>query len=109
MNRDRFLTFHGMDARRWAARFGLEQFTVPCSACGAERTTTIPIACGELRGFIAPWCDCGSDDRPYCFVNLGASPFSRVRRRATPPVASAKSRRDRGHLHVTLLRRRLLD
>lgn len=68
LNRDRFLLFLGMDERRWATRYGLEQFVVPCSSCGADLTTSVPFAFEMLRGFIAPRCTCGSEDTPYCFV-----------------------------------------
>jgi len=69
MNRSRFMIVaHGVSAKRWIQRYGLEPFTVPCTDCGALLTTSIPIAYRQLRGLITPQCSCGSSDRPYCFV-----------------------------------------
>jgi hypothetical protein len=69
LNRDSFFVVHGADPKRWCARYGLEPFTIPCNArCGRDVTTSIPFVRGELRGLIAPVCECGCIDTPYCAV-----------------------------------------
>jgi hypothetical protein len=74
MYREKFLKFHGVDSKAWARRHGIEPATADCYHCGAELTTTIPIACQvegkKLYGLIAPTCACGSEDTPYCIVGL---------------------------------------
>jgi hypothetical protein len=65
---EKFLMVYGQNAESWANRFGLEPFTHPCYACGAELRTTQPFFCGELRGLIARRCSCGDAWPPYCVV-----------------------------------------
>lgn len=67
---DSFLVLHGGDPERWARRHGIEPLTTPCEACGSPKTTTIPIARGELRGLLAPRCGCGDPSDTYCVVGL---------------------------------------
>lgn len=62
------LIAHGFNPLRWAKRWGLKPFTYPCFKCGDAATTTIPFACNDLRGLIAPTCRCGHDRPPYCVV-----------------------------------------
>ena len=68
LSRSRFLVIHGADPQRWARRWDLEQYTRPCSRCGAMLTTSIPFASGTLRGLKAPPCECGNERTPYCVV-----------------------------------------
>lgn len=68
MTRDHFLLVHGQDPDEWARRYGIEPFTHPCSRCDAPLTTTVPFACGSLRGLLAPACSCGNTQTPYCVV-----------------------------------------
>lgn len=68
MNRSRFLVVLGANAARWAARYGIEPFSQPCSKCGALLTTSVPFACDSLRGLLAPRCECGNEQTPYCVV-----------------------------------------
>lgn len=68
ITRNQFLLVLGEDASAWAARFGIEPYEHPCDVCGAPMRTTIPCASGELRGLIAPVCECGNVDVPYCVV-----------------------------------------
>jgi hypothetical protein len=56
------------DPKEWARRYDIEPFTHPCHCCGAELTTTIPIASRTLRGMSAPNCDCGNARPPICLV-----------------------------------------
>ncbi len=76
MNRDRFLRVLGADPQRWMQRYDLQPFSSPCSGCGAERTVSIPIASGKLRGLIAPLCSCGSLDAPYCWMSTQGDSLS---------------------------------
>jgi hypothetical protein len=68
LNRNRFLFLFGVDRKRWATRYDLEEFSHPCLMCGAELSTTIPFVYGTLRGLIAPQCVCGHTGTPYCVV-----------------------------------------
>jgi hypothetical protein len=68
MDRERFLIAFGVDANRWAARYGIEPFSHPCIECGAALTTTLPFAQGTLRGLVAPQCECGNKNTPYELV-----------------------------------------
>lgn len=68
LNRSRFLTIYGVTAEAWAERHDLESFTHPCPECGADCTTTIPFASGQLRGLMSPPCACGNERTPYCVV-----------------------------------------
>lgn len=68
-DRDRFMKVLGGDPAKWANRYGIEPFTHPCRECGLYFTTSIPIARGTLRGLIAPVCECGNADTPYCVVS----------------------------------------
>lgn len=68
MNSARLLSVLGADPEKWAAKFGLEPFSAPCSECGSILTTTIPCARGQLRGLRAPTCECGNKRTPYCLV-----------------------------------------
>ena len=68
MNRSRFLRVLGMDPKRWCDRFGIAPFSQPCDSCGRTMTTSIPFACGTLRGLLAPACVCGNQYPPYCVV-----------------------------------------
>lgn len=67
-NWQRFLIVHGMDAEKWAKRYDLEPFSHSCSKCGVMLTTTLPIALGQLRGLMAPRCDCGNQESPVYVV-----------------------------------------
>lgn len=54
-----FLVAHGADPKRWAARHGIEPFTVACESCGRPKTTSIPMAAADgRRGLLAPRCAC---------------------------------------------------
>lgn len=66
VNRVRFFSVHGSNPVRWAKRNGLEPFTHPCSECGKELTTTVPIAFASWRGLSCPPCECGNENVPYC-------------------------------------------
>lgn len=68
MNRKRFLRVLGADPVQWAQRYELEQYTRPCSQCGARLTTSIPFVSGQMRGLLAPDCVCGNVNTPYCVV-----------------------------------------
>jgi hypothetical protein len=68
VNRSRFLRVLGMDPKRWCDRFGIAPFSQPCDSCGRTMTTSIPFACGTLRGLLAPACVCGNQYPPYCIV-----------------------------------------
>lgn len=70
MNRKNFMTVHGTTAVEWSRRYGIEPLMSDCHECGATLTTSIPFAslCGELRGLMAPECDCGNSNTPYCLV-----------------------------------------
>ncbi len=68
MNRERFLIVHGTDGTRWAERYSIEPLSAPCIYCGASLKTTLPFACGSLRGLVAERCDCGNENTPYCLV-----------------------------------------
>lgn len=68
VDRVRVLIPVGTTAEAWAARHDLEQYTRPCSRCGAMLTTSIPFASGQLRGLMAPVCACGNERTPYCVV-----------------------------------------
>lgn len=68
MKRKNFLRVLGQDPQAWALRYGLEPFSHPCDSCGATMTTSIPFACGSLRGLLAPACACGNRYPPYCLV-----------------------------------------
>ncbi len=70
MNRESYLRVFGVDPAKWARRYGLEPFTVGCKECGLAMSTTIPVARGKLRGLLAPVCECGNADTPYCVVGL---------------------------------------
>lgn len=65
--RDR-LVIHGISAEAWARRYDIEPCSAPCQDCGVMRTTTVPFACGQLRGLMAPKCECGQEGVPYCLV-----------------------------------------
>ncbi len=64
-HRDRFLRVMGISPEAWASRYGLEVFSAPCPECGRSLSTTLPFACGALRGLMAPRCECGCGDVPY--------------------------------------------
>jgi hypothetical protein len=64
LDRSAWLLVHGADPVRWAKRYGIEPFTAPCYGCDAPLTTSIPFACENLRGLVAPACGCGTDARP---------------------------------------------
>lgn len=70
VNRERMLILHGVDPDEWARRWDIEPFSTRCHWCGIEQTTTIPFACGSLRGLVAPRCECADTDiqPPYCAV-----------------------------------------
>ncbi len=69
IDKKRVIFFHGVDHVRFAERFGIEPCTAPCTDCCAPRTTTVPFACGEFRGLMAPPCIvCGHEGTPYCLV-----------------------------------------
>lgn len=68
MNRELFLRILGVDAKRWAARYGIEPFAYPCRSCGTMLTTSVPFAYRTLRGLLAPPCQCGNTRTPYCVV-----------------------------------------
>lgn len=89
MNRESFLRIHGIDSVAWAARFGIEPFSMQCERCGAEMVTSIPIAQGQLRGLIAPECECGNSDTPYCIVRDWRYGDLFTGRAAPSPIPSA--------------------
>lgn len=66
-DRSKFLLIFGEDAEKWAARYDIEPFSHPCGRCKRILTTTIPFACGQFRGLIAPQCACGNE-RPPCAI-----------------------------------------
>jgi hypothetical protein len=68
MNRSRFLRVLGADPTKWAERYDLEPFSYPCGECGKVLATTVPFAYGQLRGLMAPRCECGNVGTPYCLV-----------------------------------------
>ena len=68
VDREKIMVPCGTTAEAWCARYDLEPFDAPCSSCGAVVRTTIPFAYRTLRGLIAPQCQCGTTDRPYCVV-----------------------------------------
>lgn len=68
LQRERFLVAHGVDPKRWARTHDIVPFTAPCADCGTALTTSLPFASGQLRGLIAPRCDCGNEHPPYCVV-----------------------------------------
>jgi hypothetical protein len=65
----RRLIIHGADPVKWARRYGIQAFTADCYGCGAARECTLPFAQGKLRGLIAPVCECGKANPPYCMVS----------------------------------------
>ncbi len=68
LERERFLIVHGQSPERWADRWGIEPFSAECHVCDRLLTTTVPFACGTLRGLVAPECECGNELTPYCVV-----------------------------------------
>lgn len=69
LDRSKLLACHGVNPERWADRWGIEPFTAACQDCGATTITSVPFACGELRGLMAPPCEaCGNEVTPYCVV-----------------------------------------
>ena len=68
MNGKPRLFVHGVTPEAWSARYGVEVFTYPCSACGAPCTTTLPFVQGQLRGLQAPPCSCGNEKTPFGVV-----------------------------------------
>lgn len=69
-DRSRFLLVFGADPKRWAVRYDLTPFITPCADCDRPLTTTVPFACGPMRGLIAPRCPCGNDKPPYCILRV---------------------------------------
>lgn len=67
-DRTKFLIVHGVTAEEWSERYGLDPFTHPCCICGAPQTTSLPFAKGQLRGLVAPVCECGHPNPPFCVV-----------------------------------------
>lgn len=59
---------HGVSAKAWSRRFGIEVFSHPCSECGRMCTTSLPFAQGQLRGLQAPPCACGNVKTPFGLV-----------------------------------------
>lgn len=72
-DRRKFLRVHGADPVKWAKRYEIEPFTHACHLCGLLSTTSIPFASGPLRGLIAPDCECGHPNPPYCVVRVDNS------------------------------------
>ena len=66
--RECFLIVHGVTAEQWAKRYDIEPFSHECHECGETLTTSVPFVVGELRGLVAPTCDCGNANAPYCLV-----------------------------------------
>lgn len=66
MSRPGMLRFLGVDPEAWGRRHGVEPFVCPCSECGEELEAAIPYAWGQMRGFVAPDCECGNKRVPYC-------------------------------------------
>lgn len=62
------LFVYGVPAEKWAARYGVEAFSHPCSECGRVLTTTLPFAQGTFRGLQAPKCVCGNEKTPFGLV-----------------------------------------
>lgn len=75
-NRSKFLIVYGADPVKWAKRYDIEPFSHPCYHCGIIQTTTIPFACGRLRGLLATAHECHGEMRrpPYCIVCPGSAP-----------------------------------
>lgn len=64
-----WLLVPGADPVAWAKRHGLEPPTdLACFACGAPQTLSVPFAWRNLRGLVAPACECGHPTPPYCVV-----------------------------------------
>lgn len=85
MNRDRFLVAHGVDASKWASRFGIDPASAPCYQCGVELHTTLPFAVGNMRGLMSPACECGFTGTPYCLVGAKGDLFGEILRHPTTP------------------------
>jgi hypothetical protein len=62
------LLIYGADPVRWANRWGLVPFSTPCLACGRLKHTSIPFVRHQMRGLMAPPCECGDPARTYCIV-----------------------------------------
>lgn len=65
---DRVIVPVGTTAEEWTEKYGVEPFTAECYKCGQPQTTTIPFAFEQLRGLMAPKCECGHPYSPYCVV-----------------------------------------
>lgn len=98
LNRKRFFVVHGVDAATWAKRYDLEQYTCPCSECERPLTTSIPFASGQLRGLVAPKCECGNESTPYCVVTADPRLGDTLEVMARQ---GAQRRATRGHKHET--------
>ncbi len=68
MNRKRFLRVLGTSTEEWAKRYDIDPIEHPCGDCGKVLRTSLPFAYGELRGLMAPKCECGNEGTPYCLV-----------------------------------------
>lgn len=76
--RERFLLVYGISTEAWCKRYGIDVYEAPCSNCGAIRRITQPFFFRKLRGLIAEFCPCGSDDRPYAVVSTTGPGLSDV-------------------------------
>jgi hypothetical protein len=69
VNRQRFLKVLGVAPAAWTARYGVEPFEHECQQCSEPLRTTIPFACGDYRGLMAPACpSCGNQRTPFAIV-----------------------------------------
>jgi hypothetical protein len=110
MDRDRFLLVLGMDATRWAKRYGIQPRSAACFYCGEKLVTSVPFAFESFRGLVAPTCPCGNVYTPYCVVNesRGKAPFFTGQGAARTSSPSATPR-TLGRAHLLLPPRRTRD
>lgn len=73
--RSKFFLLKGIQWRRWAIKYGITPFAMECHSCGARRETTIPFVLKNIHGLIAPDCECGAKDNPYCCLIEDLSEF----------------------------------
>jgi hypothetical protein len=66
--RSGFIRFYGQNPERFAKRWGIEPFSIPCDGCGIMLTTDIPFATLIMRGLVAKYCKCGNLYPPYAVV-----------------------------------------
>lgn len=69
LERENWVYVHGQDPVKWAKRWGIETQVVPCGGCSKPREMTVAFFSGELRGLVAPRCECDEELPPYCLVH----------------------------------------